>query len=169
MPSSVQRQLAKMERACLNLILGCHPATRRQPVEGPAQCREKPDVMRPPEDPNSRAVFGGDLPDSPDALDVPAFPRIDGLVDKTHEGGMQGGIEDPAATRANIHRPVLVDDSYFNAKAFSKARIDAGVAAPIGRPKEFQRECLRRVIHQLTRRLQVGSPRFHELRQSRVC
>ena len=166
MPPSVQRQLAKMERACLDLILGCDLAARRQPAEGPAQCREKSDVMRPPEDPNSRAVLGGELPATFDAFDVPAFPRVDGLVDKTHEGGMQGGVEDPAATRANIYRPVPIDDPCFNAKAFRKARIDAGVAAPIGRPQEFQRQFLGRIIHQPTRRLQVGSQRFHQLRQS---
>ena len=110
MPPSVQRQLAKMERACLDLILGCDPAARRQTAEGPAQCPEKSNVMRPPEDPNSRAVLGGELPATPDAFDVPAFPRVDGLVDKTHEGGMQGGVEDPAATRANIYRPVPIND-----------------------------------------------------------
>ena len=121
MPSSVQRKLAKMERASLDLILGCDPAARWQPAEGPAQCREKSDVMRPPEDPNSRAVLGGDPPASRDAFDFTAFPRIDGLVDKTHEGGMQGGVKDPAATRANIYRPVPIDEPCFNAKAFRKA------------------------------------------------
>jgi hypothetical protein len=60
---------------------------------------------------------------------------------------MQGGIQDPAATCANIHLPVPVDDPYLNAKAFRKARIDSGVAAPIGRPQEFQRKFLRRIIH----------------------
>ena len=120
MPPSVQRQLAKMERACLDLILGCYPAARRQPAEGPAQCREKSNVMRPPEDPNSRAVLGGELLATPDAFDGPAFPRIDGLVDKTHEGGMQGGVEDPAAARAKIQLSVPADDPCLNTEASRK-------------------------------------------------
>ena len=49
--------------------------------------------MRPPEDPNSRAVLGFHLQASPDSFDVPAFARIDGLIHKTHEGGMQGSVE----------------------------------------------------------------------------
>ena len=110
-----------MERACLDLILGCDLAARRQPAEGPAQCREKSDVMSPPEDPNSRAVLGGDLPASPDAFDEPAFPRIDGLVNKTQEGGMQGSVETPATARAKINLPITVDDPYFNAKAFRQS------------------------------------------------
>jgi hypothetical protein len=48
--------------------------------------------LRSPEDPNSGAVLCGDLEATPDAFDVPAFPWIDGLVDKTDEGRMQGGI-----------------------------------------------------------------------------
>ena len=120
MPPSVQRQLAKIERVCLDLILGRDPPAYRQPAKGAVQCREKPDVLRPPENPNSRAVMGGDLPRGPDSFDVPAFARIDGLVDNTHEGGLKGGVEDPAAARAKIQLSVPADDPCLNTEASRK-------------------------------------------------
>ena len=120
MPPSVQRQLAKIECVCLDLILGHDPPACRQPAKSAVQCREKPDVLRTPENPNSRAVMGGDLPRDPDSFDVPAFTRIDRLIDNTHEGGLKGGVEDPAAARAKIQLSVLANDACLNTKASRK-------------------------------------------------
>ena len=120
MRPSIQLQLAKIKRSCLDLVFGRDPATCRQSAKGAVQCREKPDVIFPPENPNSRAVMGGDLPRSPDSFDVPAFARIDGLGDNTHEGGLKGGVEDPAAARAKIQLSVPADDPCLNTEASRK-------------------------------------------------
>ena len=56
-------------------------------------------VMIPSEDPHWPAVMRESATVA-NALDDPKFPRADRLVDKSHEGGVQGAVETPAAGSA---------------------------------------------------------------------
>ena len=55
--------------------------------------------MIPSEDPHRPAVMRKSTAVA-NALDDPKFPRVDRLVDKSHEGGVQGAVETPAAGSA---------------------------------------------------------------------
>lgn len=69
---------------------------------------------------------------------------------------MQGRIEGSASAVAKMHRPGPVNNTGFNTKALRKTGINVGMAASICWPQKFQRQLLRRFVHQTVRRLQVG-------------
>ena len=99
--STIKRQFAEIERACLHPVFGRDTAIRRKPSEGPVQRCKKANVMIPSEDAD-RPVVMRESATVANALDGPKFPRVDRLVDKSHEGGVQGAVETPAAGSAQM-------------------------------------------------------------------
>lgn len=99
--ATIKRQFGEIKQACFHPVFGRDPAIHRKPSKCPVQRCKKADVMIPSEDPHRPAVMRNSTAVA-NALDGPKFPRVDRLVDKSHEGGVQGAVEIPAAGSAQI-------------------------------------------------------------------
>ena len=97
--SIIKRQFGEIKQACFHPVFGRDPAICRKSSECPVQRCKEADVMIPSEDPHRSAVMCKSTAVA-NALDGPKFPRVDRLVDKSHEGGVQGAVETPAAGSA---------------------------------------------------------------------